>query len=105
MAAFPQTQVQTCIIHLLRHAMSFAIYKDRKAIAAALKAVYTANDAEAAEAAQSSKIRRAVRTRGHFPRDKAASNLIYLALNPTPSEWKRSVREWHAVKSQFAIMF
>jgi len=31
--------------------------------------------------------------------------LIYLALNAISSEWKRSVREWHAVKSQFAIMF
>ena len=30
---------------------------------------------------------------------------IYLALNATSVEWKRSVREWHAVKSQFAIMF
>ncbi len=50
-AAFPRTQVQTCIVHLLRHSMSFASYKDRKAVAAALKAVYTAVDAAAAEAA------------------------------------------------------
>jgi putative transposase len=153
-AAFPETQVQTCIVHLLRHSMSFASYKDRKAVAAALKAVYTAVDAEAAEAALAefedsdlaarypaiapswrrawnevvpflnyppevrrliyttnaiealnSKIRRAVRTRGHFPSDEAAAKLIYLALNATSVEWKRSVREWHAVKSQFAIMF
>jgi len=39
-----QGQVQTCIVHLLRHSMSFASYNDRKA-------VYTAVDAEAAEAA------------------------------------------------------
>ena len=38
-------------LHLLRHPMSFASDKDRKAVAAALKAVYTAVDAEAAEAA------------------------------------------------------
>jgi len=50
-ATFPQTQVQTCIAHLLHHSMSFASYKDRKAVAAALKAVYTAVDAKAAEAA------------------------------------------------------
>ena len=55
--------------------------------------------------ALNSKIRRAVRTRGHFPSDEAAAKLIYLALNATSTEWKRSVREWHAVKSQFAIMF
>ncbi len=55
--------------------------------------------------ALNSKIRRAVRTQGHFPSDDAAAKLIYLALNATSSEWKRSVREWHAVRSQFAIMF
>ena len=36
-AAFAQTQVQTYIVHLLRHSMSFASYKDRKAVAVALK--------------------------------------------------------------------
>lgn len=51
-AAFPRTQVQTCIVHLLRHSISLASCKGRKAVAAALKAVYTAVDAAAAEAAQ-----------------------------------------------------
>ena len=63
--------------------------------------IYTTNAIEALN----SKIRRAVRTRGHFPSDEAAAKLIYLALNATSTEWKRSVRNWHAVKSQFAIMF
>lgn len=52
-AAFPQTRIQTCVVHLSRHSMSFAGYKDRKAVATALKAVYTAVDAVAAEAALS----------------------------------------------------
>jgi hypothetical protein len=47
----------------------------------------------------------AVRTRGHFPSDEAAAKLIYLALDATSTQWKRSVREWHAVRSQLAIMF
>ena len=63
--------------------------------------IYTTNAIEALN----SKIRRAVRTRGHFPSDEAAAKLIYLALNATSQEWKRSVREWHIVKSQLAIMF
>ena len=63
--------------------------------------IYTTNAIEAL----TSKIRRAVRTRGHFPRDEAAAKLIYLALNATSREWTRSVRQWHAVKSQFSIMF
>ena len=31
-AALPQTQLQTCIVHLLRHALSFASWKDRRQI-------------------------------------------------------------------------
>jgi putative transposase len=34
-AVFPQTQVQTCIVHLLRHSLSFASWKDRRELAAA----------------------------------------------------------------------
>jgi putative transposase len=38
-AVFPQTQVQTCIVHLLRHALSFASWKDRRELVAALKPI------------------------------------------------------------------
>nr|WP_272213482.1 transposase [Marinicella sp. W31]MDC2879439.1 transposase [Marinicella sp. W31] len=63
--------------------------------------IYTTNSIEALN----SKIRRAVRARGHFPSDEAAAKLVYLALNATFTGWKRSVRECHAVKSQLAIRF
>ena len=125
-ATFPETVVQTCIVHLLRHSMNFASWKDRKHVARALKAVYRAGDAEAGLAALAefeagpwgekypaiaqswrrnwdhvipffafpeavrrmiyttnaieslnAKIRRAVRTRGHFPSDEAATKLLY----------------------------
>ena len=49
--AFPQTTVQTCIVHLLRHSMASASHKERKAIADALKPIYRAESVEAAEAA------------------------------------------------------
>src|ERR671926_990879 len=52
-AVFPEAMVQTCIVHLLRHSLAFVAYKDRKAVAAALKEVYRAADAAAAEAALS----------------------------------------------------
>src|SRR4051812_34219056 len=39
------------IVHLLRHSLAFVAYKDRKAVAAALKEIYRAVDAKAAEAA------------------------------------------------------
>ena len=48
-AVFPETLVQTCIVHLLRHSLDFVSWKDRKAVAAALKEIYRAKDAVAGE--------------------------------------------------------
>jgi transposase-like protein len=47
-ATWPQATVQTCVVHLIRAAMRFVNYKDRKAVAAALKPIYTAANADAA---------------------------------------------------------
>ena len=153
-AVFPQTVVQTCIVHLIRNSMDFASWKDRKAIAAELKTIYRATDAddacrslEAFDAgawgrkypaigqswrrrweqvipffafplavrriiyttnaieALNAKLRRAVRTRGHFPNDEAATKLLYLVLRQVVGEWKMPPREWSEAKTQFAIMF
>ena len=38
LTVFPEAQVQTCIVHLLRHNLDFVSYKDRKAVATALSA-------------------------------------------------------------------
>ena len=65
------------------------------------KMIYTTNAIEALN----SKLRRAVRTRGHFPSDDAASKLLYLVLNHASEEWKRPPREWFEAKTQFAVMF
>lgn len=42
--------MQTCTVHLIRAAMRFISYTDRKKVAAALKPIYTAATVEAAEA-------------------------------------------------------
>jgi transposase-like protein len=47
-ATWKQATVQTCTVHLIRAAMRFVNYKDRKAVAKALKPIYTAVDADAA---------------------------------------------------------
>jgi len=47
-AVFPQTWVQTCVVHLIRHSLRFVPDKQRKQVAAALKPIYTALDAEQA---------------------------------------------------------
>jgi putative transposase len=49
-AVFPQTQVQACVVHLIRIPWPFS-WKDRKAVAVALKEVYRARTAEAGQAA------------------------------------------------------
>ena len=147
-------QVQTCIVHLLRHSLDFVSYKDRKAVATALKDIYRALDAPAAETALSafetgewsrkypaigqswrrvwgdvvpfyafpnevrrlayttnaiealnSKLRRAVRARGHFPTDEAALKLLFLVLNRSEKEWTMPAREWCMAKAQFAVLF
>jgi transposase-like protein len=48
---FPETQVQTCIVHLIRNSLEFASWKDRKGLASELKSIYRAATAEAALAA------------------------------------------------------
>ena len=153
-AVFPQATVQTCIVHLLRHSLDFVSWKDRKSVAAALKDIYRAVDAVAAETALTafeegswggkypaigqswrrawgevvpfyafpvdvrrilyttnaiealnSKLRRAVRARGHFPSDEAAMKLLFLVLNRAEKEWIMPPREWCMAKAQFAVLF
>jgi putative transposase len=50
-AVFPRTQVQACIVHLIRNSLSFVSWKDRKTVAAALKEIYRARNAETGQAA------------------------------------------------------
>ena len=153
-AVFPEAVVQTCIVHLLRNSMDFVSWKDRKGLATALKEIYRAANADAAEKALTafegspwgqrypaigqswrrawaevipffafpdevrrivyttnaiealnSKLRRAVRARGHFPSDDAATKLLYLILNRSEKEWKMPPREWSMAKAQFAVIF
>ena len=153
-AVFPRAQVQTCIVHLIRGSLDFVSYKDRKAVASALKEVYRAKDADAGAAALdafaasgwglkypaiamawrrnwaavipffafpadvrrliyttnaiealNAKLRRAVRTRGHFPNDDSALKLLFLVLNLAEREWRMPPGEWAMAKAQFAILF
>ena len=48
-AVFPNTLVQLCIVHLVRHSLSLVSEKDRKAVAADLKLIYRSPTAEEAE--------------------------------------------------------
>jgi len=48
-AVFPKTEVQLCIVHMLRNSLKFVPHRDKKLIASQLKKVYTAPSAELAE--------------------------------------------------------
>ena len=153
-AVFPATTLQTCIVHLIRNSLDYASWKDRKALAAAIKPIYTAPSAEAAQAelehfAQgpwgekfptvvaawrrawdrvipffafpppirkviyttnaiesiNARLRKIIKTRGHFPSDDAASKLIWLALRNITAEWGRAAHDWKAAMNQFAILY
>jgi putative transposase len=55
--------------------------------------------------ALNAKLRRAVRTRGHFPSNESALKLLFLVLNRAAKEWKIPLREWCMAKTQLAILF
>jgi len=50
-AVYPETRVQLCIVHQVRNSLSYVSWKDRKAVAASLRMIYTAPTEEAARAA------------------------------------------------------
>ncbi len=48
-AVFPATTLQTCIVHMIRNILDYASWKDRRSLAAAIRPIYTAASAEAAQ--------------------------------------------------------
>lgn len=151
---YPQTTLQTCIVHLIRNSLDYANWKDRKPLAAAIKPIYTAPSAEAAQAeldafesgpwgkkfptvaaswrrvwdkvipffafppevrrviyttnaieSVNARLRKILKTRGHFPNDEAATKLIWLALRNITAEWGRAANNWKAAMNQFAILY
>src|SRR5436190_19026378 len=63
--------------------------------------LYTTNAIEALN----SKLRRAVRARGHFPTDEAALKLLFLVLNRAEKEWRTPPGAWAMARAQFAVLF
>ena len=153
-AVFPATTLQTCIVHLIRNSLDYASWKDRKLLAAAIRPIYTAANAEAALAeldafeqgpwgkkfptvvgswrrawshvipffafppqirkviyttnaieSVNARLRKIIKTRGHFPSDDAATKLIWLALRNITADWGRAAKDWKEAMNQFAILY
>jgi putative transposase len=151
-AIFPKTTVQTCVVHLIRHSLKYVPRREREQVARDLKPIYTAVDADAAQAALESfdetwgqrfpvitqawlnaweyvtpflafppevrrviyttnaiealnrQLRKAIKTKGHFPSEDAARKLIYLALQNAVPAWTRT-RNWTVALLAFKIHF
>jgi putative transposase len=151
-AVFPETWVQTCIVHMIRSSMRYVSWIDRKKLMPDLRKVYSAANAEEAErqlelfdeqwgakypmVAQAwrarweyvipflslpadlrrvvyttnaieglnRQVRKAIKTRGHFPDEQAATKLIYLALIRAEVKWKKVMR-WTAALRALKIHF
>ncbi len=65
------------------------------------RAIYTTNAIESLN----STVRRAVRTRGHFPHDRAATKLLFLALRNVERSWRAPPVFWHQARIECTIQF
>ena len=65
------------------------------------KILYTTNAIESLNG----QVRKAVRVRGHFPSEEAATKLIWLVLRNVQARWKSPPISWQAAKAQLAIQF
>ena len=151
-AVFPDTWVQTCIVHLIRHSLRYVPRREREQVARDLRPIYTATDAGAAREALEQfdecwgerfppitkswqdaweqvipflafppevrrviyttnaiealnrQLRKAIKTKGHFPNEEAARKLIYLAISNATPAWTKT-RSWTAALLAFKIHF
>ncbi len=63
--------------------------------------IYTTNAIESVNA----RLRKILKTRGHFSNDEAATKLIWLALRNSTKDWSRATPHWKAAMNQFAIIY
>lgn len=65
------------------------------------RVIYTTNAIESLH----SRLRKIIKTRGHFPSDDAATKLLWLALRNITADWGRAAKEWREAMNQFAILY
>jgi len=65
------------------------------------RVLYTTNVLESVHA----RLRKIIKTRGHFPNDEAATKLLWLALRNITREWALPLRTWRDAMTQFAVLY
>ena len=151
-AVFPQTTIQTCIVHLIRHSLKYVPRRQYEQVVKDLRPIYTAIDADQALVALEAfeekwgaqipvigqawrsawehvtpfmafepevrrviyttnaiealnrQLRKAIKTKGHFPTEDAARKLVYLAIQNAAPQWTRT-RGWTKALLAFKIHF
>ena len=77
------------------------VARGRRFPPAVRRVIYTTNAIESLNA----RLRKIIKTRGHFPSDDAANELIWLALRNITADWSRASRDWKEAMNQFAILY
>jgi putative transposase len=151
-AIFPETEVQTCIVHLIRQSLKYVPRREYDKVTKDLKLIYTATDVDSAQAALEAfeekwgqrfppivqawreaweyvipflafepdvrrviyttnpiealnrQLRKAIKTKGHFPNEEAARKLIYLSIMNATPKWTRTAG-WTKALLAFKIHF
>jgi transposase-like protein len=65
------------------------------------RVIYTTNAIESVNA----RLRKIIKTRGHFPTDDAANKQIWLALRNITADWRKAAHHWKEAMNQFAILY
>ena len=126
-SAYPQTQIQLCIVHMVRNSLKFVPWKDYKAVTTDLKKIYpSATEEQALGALQAfeyppqirkaiytthaieslnSVIRKATKRRKVFPADDSARKVLYLAIQEASKKWSMPIRDWKPALNRFMILF
>jgi putative transposase len=65
------------------------------------RVIYTTNAIESLHM----RLRKIIKSRGHFPNDEAATKLLWLALRNITTDRGRAAKEWKAAMNQFAILY
>jgi transposase-like protein len=121
-AVYPATTLQTCLRPrgggarpVRRRAVGAPLSRHRGELASRLaschpvfafppdvrKALYTTNALESVHA----RLRKILKTRGHFPTDEAATKLFWLARRNITATWGKEANFCRSARNQFAIVY
>ena len=100
-AVFPATTLQTCIVHLIRNSLDFASWKERKALAAALRPIYTARQRRGRRrrARRLRSAARGARSSRRSSRPGAAPGTHVIPFFAFPPEVRRVIYTTNAIES------